>query len=126
MGVADKMTQDGGEIPLTWEQAEAVTLPRGGERVIKCTTTMKRVYVSFVQDRHADPEIKVFTDSDAAITYTRKRFADVVAYPEDIQERGLPPGWLLNLGYIESDRAFVIDVCLLNNDSQTLLERLVE
>lgn len=128
MGVVDKMiNQDGGEATsLTREQAETVELPRRGERIIKCTTAKKRVYVSFIQDRNADPEIKVFTGSDAAITYTRKRFAKAVACPENIQEHSLSPGWFLNLGYIESDHAFVLDTCLLNNDSQALLERLMK
>ena len=121
------MKQEGGEIPLTWEQAETVILPRKGERIMKSPVTKKEVCISFVQDRHTDPEIKVFAGSSAAIAYTRKRFAEVVAYPEDIQEYGLPPGWLLNLGYIESDRAFVVSCSVISNpETRAVIQRIAQ
>ena len=71
------------------------------------------VYVSFIQDRHTDPEIFVFSDRQKALDHTRRYFTEVVAHPERIAEQPCEP-YLLFLEYtLESDYAFCIECPIL-------------
>lgn len=75
---------------------------------LKKESSMK-VYVAYCNDRHTDPEIKVFKDREEAIAHVKTFMEEHVVHPEGIEERKVE-GYLLFLGYqFESDHAFVLE-----------------
>jgi len=68
-----------------------------------------KVYIAYCNDRHTDPEIKLFKDPENAIAHVKTFMEEHVAHPEGIEEKTID-GYLFFLGYqFESDHAFVLE-----------------
>jgi hypothetical protein len=66
------------------------------------------VFIACVADRHTDPEVRPFTEQDAAVAWARENFRQRVAHPEMIREEPLE-GYVLWIRYLpEYDNAWVI------------------
>jgi hypothetical protein len=65
------------------------------------------VYVAVIADRHADPQVRVFSTEDEAVGYARG-CAHAYAYREsDVDERDVA-GYVYDAAYSESDRVSVV------------------
>lgn len=74
------------------------------------------LYIAFVQDRHADPLIRVFSVPEKAIAFTRREFAACVARPNRIIEHRPTRERILRLTYGEDgDYAYVMVTTLDDN-----------
>ncbi len=63
-----------------------------------------KVYVVVVNDRHADPEIKLFKDEQKALGYAEQAVQDTARHPEDIERDELNDfmkrdGWIYYVRY---------------------------
>lgn len=45
------------------------------------------VFVVLLQDRHADPEVAVFSDREIAIRFARETAQEMARHPEDYEEK---------------------------------------
>jgi hypothetical protein len=83
-------------------RARHVHHERGG----KVTT----VYVAMINDRHADPEPKVFSTAEAAINYARSWAQDHALHPSDFAESDVED-WLYYASYSasEGDSVWVVE-----------------
>jgi len=67
------------------------------------------IYITMINDRHAEPEAYPFTTAECAITYAKRHAAEHAHDPGDIRERPIP-GWLYHAWYSsEDDSVWVVE-----------------
>lgn len=70
-----------------------------------------KLFVTMVDDRHADPVALVFTTAEAAVERARAEARANGAHPEDFDEsHDIPEGWLYYATYsVEGDCVWVVE-----------------
>lgn len=67
------------------------------------------IYIAMINDRHADPEARLFSTADAAIGYARATARENASGPDDVTEPPIPSGWLYYARYgVEGDSVWVV------------------
>jgi hypothetical protein len=66
-----------------------------------------RVFVTMVNDTHAEPDPYVFTTPDAAIAYAKAVCQEYARRPEDIEEEPIQ-GWLYYARYSPESSVWVL------------------